>query len=79
MSLDPKVIGPKFISWLEGETGDNNIELTTQLADLGYDGYSLYSLGQQIDETSWLHGVNITPTQIEGCKTVDDVVKVICA
>lgn len=79
MSYDPKVIGPKFIAWLEQDTGNGNITLTTNLSDIGFDGYNIFSLGQQIDELSWLHGVSITPNQIVKCKTVNDVVKLICS
>jgi len=79
MSYDPKVIGRKFIAWLEQDTGNNNITLTTNLSDIGFDGYNIFSLGQQIDELSWLHGVSITPKQIVKCKTVNDVVKLICS
>jgi hypothetical protein len=79
MGYDPKVIGPQFIKWLEQDTGLNNITLTTNLSAIGFDGYNLYPLGQQIDELSWLHGVNITPAQIIKCKTVNDIVKLICS
>jgi hypothetical protein len=79
MSYDPKVIGPKFIAWLEQDVGDQEITLSTKLSDIGFDGYNIFSLGQQIDELSWLHGVHITPAQIIKCQTVNDVVKLICS
>jgi acyl carrier protein len=79
MAYDPKVIGPKFIAWLEEDTGKDDITLSTKLANIGFDGYNIFSLGQQIDELSWLHGVSITPKQIVKCKTVNDVVQLICS
>lgn len=78
MSCDPNVIGPRFIVWLKNDTGRGDIELKTKLSSIGFEGYSLVSLGQKIDELSWLHGVSITPAQIIKCKTVNDVVKLIC-
>lgn len=79
MSYDPKVVGPKFIAWLEQDIGKDDITLDTKLGDIGFDGYNIFSLGQQIDELSWLHGVDITPKQIMKCKTVNDVVTLICS
>jgi hypothetical protein len=78
MAYDPKVIGPRFVAWLKQDTGIQNITLKTNLSSIGFDGFNLYPLGQQIDELSWLHGVNITPTEIAACKTVNDVVQLIC-
>jgi hypothetical protein len=78
MSYDPKVIGPKFVAWLKKDTGINTITLKSSLSSIGFDGYNLYPLGQQIDELSWLHGVNITPPEIIECKTVSDIVQLIC-
>jgi hypothetical protein len=78
MSYDPSVIGPKFIAWLEKTTGESDITTTTALSDIGYDGYNIYSLGQQIDELSWLHGVDITPVEIGQCTKVQDVINLIC-
>jgi hypothetical protein len=78
MAYDPKVIGPRFIAWLKQDTGKQNITLKTSLSSIGFDGFNIYPLGQQIDELSWLHGVNITPTEIAACKDVNDVVQLIC-
>jgi len=78
MAYDPAVIGPKLIAWLEQQTNEKNITLSTSLASIGYDNYNIFSLGQTIDNLSWLHGVNITPPEIVKCQIVNDIVSLIC-
>jgi acyl carrier protein len=79
VSYDPKVIGPKFVAWLEQDIGKDDMTQDTKLGVIGFDSYNVFSLGQQIDELSWLHGVSVTPAKIMKCKTVNDVVKLICS
>lgn len=66
----------KVISYLAQFTGQDAsaISANTQLADLGMDGFSIVDFGDRIDETSWLHGVQIPVDEWVACSKVSDIV-----
>jgi acyl carrier protein len=69
-------LSSNFIKFLADQSGRKRSAITekTKLGDLGFDGYALVNLAEKIDETSWMHGVQIQAHDILQCSTVGDVV-----
>ncbi len=55
----------------------NSITSKTILSDLGLDGFDIAQIGDEIDETAWLHGVYIGVDEWTACNTIGDMVKLI--
>jgi hypothetical protein len=69
-------LSSNFIKFLAVQTGRRRSAITekTKLGALGFDGYALVNLAEKIDQTSWMHGVQIQAHEILQCATVGDVV-----